>query len=803
MPGPSSTRGKKPAGPGDRLTASQLYTHMVSRNELAQMSIDDLHKEEAFAAAAANASTDTLAKPTKRHDGASYTALGIDANDSEEETALLEEEDGSPRSGDRERTEKPRAVQSPTWFSKAHNAMDEWVTAFKERLQKDRRARAAFILAVVLVVFGLFRFALTPSQRSALNPWKPSTTEPGQSDDVEPPVETLPDQPTQGVSLDGQGGLLDLRPGEAGSWYKSLPGPQATGALPFWATAASLPTGTASYTRGHKVYQTAVAGDNAVQKLAPFTHMGPLTPYQSAPGFGVDNHRYRDLSALMPDDQGRGTCKVNQVHILHRHGARYPTSGSPVHAVQRIARAREEGRVSFTGPLAFLQGWSYGLGAELLTPPGRLQLYHSGVQAHMQYAHLVGEQHSRAPLHPSTLPDQKRHEKMAKRAALQAVRRQWGWGKVLPGALLVRAGSQRRIVDSALSWLQGFYGPQLWNDFATPPDADLGATGGYVARALRPRDESHESRRIDLQVHPEGLGWNTTLASHFACPAAVGGNKTTAARLSTARATYLQKAVDRLQPHVQIHGSTPPDGDHPGESWDGKLTPDLLNGMQQLCSYETVALGQSSFCGLFTAQEWSDYEHVWDSHFHGYFGTGTPLGAAQGIGWVNEFVARLTNQPWNETIQTSENVTVNADSGRFPTDENQRVFVDFTHDSILTSVLAALGADELNTLPTSAGLSAAGGGAEERARFRTSHLVPFGARMVFERLSCGSDPQQAKAYVRMILNDAVVPLSNVGCAPRADGVCALDEFLRAVQDRNQRANFHGVCGQWAPEQPLP
>ena len=41
-----------------------------------------------------------------------------------------------------------------------------------------------------------------------------------------------------------------------------------------------------------------------------------------------------------------------------------------------------------------------------------------------------------------------------------------------------------------------------------------------------------------------------------------------------------------------------------------ELDPLTVLGMQQLCAYETVALGYSAFCDLFTEEEWWGYEYA-------------------------------------------------------------------------------------------------------------------------------------------------------------------------------------------------
>jgi hypothetical protein len=79
-----------------------------------------------------------------------------------------------------------------------------------------------------------------------------------------------------------------------------------------------------------------------------------------------------DASPLVPEG-----CAINAVNILHRHGARYPTSGSPpaAFAAKLHAAANTAAGFSASGPLDFLNTWTYKLGAEVLTPFGRQQLF--------------------------------------------------------------------------------------------------------------------------------------------------------------------------------------------------------------------------------------------------------------------------------------------------------------------------------------------------------------------------------------------------------------------------------------------
>ena len=82
-------------------------------------------------------------------------------------------------------------------------------------------------------------------------------------------------------------------------------------------------------------------------------------------------------------------ANISLVNTLHRHGSRYPTSSSGVvvfgRGVQRLVQA---GNASFTGALSFLNHWSYELGAEILVPVGRQELFDSGVLHYYDYGHL-------------------------------------------------------------------------------------------------------------------------------------------------------------------------------------------------------------------------------------------------------------------------------------------------------------------------------------------------------------------------------------------------------------------------------
>lgn len=76
------------------------------------------------------------------------------------------------------------------------------------------------------------------------------------------------------------------------------------------------------------------------------TSWANLSPMQSTSSLGLPG-----ASELIPEG-----CQLNQVHLLHRHGARYPTTGSsPAVFAATLHAAAANGNLTATGPLSFLK----------------------------------------------------------------------------------------------------------------------------------------------------------------------------------------------------------------------------------------------------------------------------------------------------------------------------------------------------------------------------------------------------------------------------------------------------------------
>ena len=208
-----------------------------------------------------------------------------------------------------------------------------------------------------------------------------------------------------------------------------------------------------------------------------------------------------------------------------RHGSRYPSFGATTSKfadeIHAAANNATTGGFDAKGPLAFLNSWTYNLGAELLTPFGRQQLFVEGVAARLMYGHLLNN---------------------------------FTESNQLP---LLRTESQDRMVKSAQNFAAGFFGI--------------------------PADDQY-----NLLIQIEADGFNTTGAGYDNCP---NDDLDPGYLGSDAQSRYYAKryppTVARLNSFI-----------------DG-FTFDVadVNSMMQLCAYESIALGYSKFCEIFTEEE--------------------------------------------------------------------------------------------------------------------------------------------------------------------------------------------------------
>ncbi|WFD22668.1 hypothetical protein MEQU1_001343 [Malassezia equina] len=300
---------------------------------------------------------------------------------------------------------------------------------------------------------------------------------------------------------------------------------------------------------------------------------------------------------------------------------------------------------------------------------------------------------------------------------------------------VIRTTSSSRVLDSSRYWTLGFFG---WD----------------------------ATEKMHLEVLTEADGQNNTLEPKYACPNgkdfAFGDDMR-----KEWQKVYLKDALTRWQKNIQ----------------GLNLTMEDMFNIIQVCPFETAGMDYSQFCSLFTKEEWEGFEYDGDLKFQGNSGFMNPMAKPMGIGYVQEFLARLSNHSLSSD-GTSQNMTLDQNQTYFPLD--QRLYADFTHDNAIVNILTAFNLTQLSdkleaTKPN------------KDRRFRASAIVPFASRVALEVMEC----QQGKKddlYIRMKINDAVVPLDEgQGCEKRPDGLCLTSAFAEHLRKGIKTSHFDLAC----------
>jgi hypothetical protein len=169
---------------------------------------------------------------------------------------------------------------------------------------------------------------------------------------------------------------------------------------------------------------------------------------------------------------------------------------------------------------------------------------------------------------------------------------------------------------------------------------------------------------------------------------------------------------------------------------------------------------------LFTKKEWHAYDYFQTlGKYYGY-SVGNSLGATQGVGYVNELLARLTEKPVDD--HTNTNTTLDSDAKSFPLD--RKVYADFSHDNDISGVLAALGLYNSTKALSNTTIEST----KDTHGYSAAWTVPFASRMYVEKLQCKHEKEE---FVRIVVNDRVQPLEF--CDGDKYGRCTLSSFVKS------------------------
>ncbi|KAK7955847.1 phosphoglycerate mutase-like protein [Apiospora aurea] len=425
---------------------------------------------------------------------------------------------------------------------------------------------------------------------------------------------------------------------------------------------------------------------------------GNLSPWYSVPSA---HYGLPDASPLIPEG-----CTITQLHLLYRHGARYPTSdAAPARFAEKIANAtKSKGGFEVSHDLKFLADWTYKLGAELLTPFGRSQEFLLGLEHRQLYGELLNN-------------------------------------FTAQGAIPVfRTESQDRMVKTAINFAAGFFGVPEYQD------------------------------EVNIEILVESSHVNNSGAPYDVCPNADEKSKGDIG--SGVANKFARHAFDATLARLNSQIS--------GLEFDDK---DVV-AMLELCSYETVALGYSAFCGLFSEEDFLNFEYYYDLKFYYNNGPGSPVSAAQGKGYLQEYVARFTHEypaPYSALNETFDN-----SSTYFPL--NQSIYADATHEVVVLDTLTAFNLSALFKGPP---LSLKQN--ERRNSFSSSRVVPFATHFTTQVLECPA--YQPTKQIRFLVNDAVLPIneSYPGCEANPYGLCSFDNVVSVLLKRIEEIDFNYDC----------
>ena len=475
-------------------------------------------------------------------------------------------------------------------------------------------------------------------------------------------------------------------------------------------------------------------------------YWGPLTPYSdNAP----------DLWGVQDTGIPAG-CQIEQAHVLQRHANRFPSdsdSDNNQRFGEKVLDSASADAGTFTGPLEFLNTYHYEMSHGYLTGLGASTEFRAGVSFWNQYGRTLYNASVGQVAYEASFPN----------------------GTARPKPVL-RTTSQSRIYDSGINWSLGFFGAS----YETLPNPNL----------------TNASSPFEYVVIPEGGRVNNTLAAYDSCHNSNRVNPGFLGDLDQVSyiPKYLQNATARLQQYAPS-GFT--------------LNTNDTYAMQSICAFESGYLGRSDFCFLFTEEEWQGFEATSEIDYFFDVGFGQPTGRAQGIGYLQELMARLKHE-YIPSSNSSVNSTYDSNPAQFPLD--QAFYADFSHDVVIISVLTAMSLDYFHDAPSLTDVPP-----NSNRSFILSQITPFGARLVTEVIGCaasdpapvadarvqyyptqyGYDPENAPhKFIRMRLNDGILPLDTIRggkCEGRSDGLCALDDFLESQAEAYDLSNYDYAC----------
>lgn len=262
-------------------------------------------------------------------------------------------------------------------------------------------------------------------------------------------------------------------------------------------------------------------------------------------------------------------------------------------------------------------------------------------------------------------------------------------------------------------------------------------TGEYFTRGFFGEEYSNKTHEFVVIDEDSKMGGNS-LTPRTGCVAY--NESANDALVSKYNTTYLHDIADRFNTA------------NPGLNILSKEVSELFGW----CAYEINVRGSSPFCDIFTNEEYVRASYATDLSNYYSHGAGYNLSAVAGSPML---VASL------ELLKD--------------TSAQNQLWLSFTHDTDLELFHSVLGVIEpKEDLPTDY--------IPVPNPYVHSSIVPQGARIYIEKYGCGGE-----SYVRIIVNDAVLPIEKCSSGPGFS--CKLSDYEDYVNDRLSKLNYCEQC----------
>lgn len=186
------------------------------------------------------------------------------------------------------------------------------------------------------------------------------------------------------------------------------------------------------------------------------------------------------------------------------------------------------------------------------------------------------------------------------------------------------------------------------------------------------------------------------------------------------------------------------------------LTADAVESLMYYCGYDLNVVGSKEVCDIFTTTDFLSYSYGKDVEYYYEKGPGNNMSSIIGSVYINAVIELLKDDTKNLTLS-------------------------FAHDSDIFYIISNLGIFDDGDLSVKH--------IDFNHLWKVSNIAPMGARLIIERLECeGSDED----YVRIVLNDAVIPIPGHSDGPGFS--VSVKEFEDYISEKLDGHTYAKDCG---------